>query len=83
MRGKAKEKVKKDKRDFVFAWTRKEFKNLLRMKKAKIKSPVPIAFSENVLVMEFVGKDGKAAPTLKERPAKKVEKAYQDRGWLP
>jgi RIO kinase 1 len=70
------EKVKKNKRDLVFAWTRKEFKNLLRMKKAGVKSPMPIAFFENVLVMEFIGNGEKAAPTLKERPAKDARKAY-------
>lgn len=70
------EKVKRGKRSLVFAWTRKEFKNLLRMQRAGVNCPLPIAFHENVLVMEFIGKKGKAAPTLKDRPAGDAEKAY-------
>lgn len=70
------EKVKKNKRDIVFAWTRKEFKNLFLMNKAGIKCPMPVAFHENVLVMEFVGSKGEAAPTVKEQPPKDVKKAY-------
>jgi len=69
-------KVKKNKRDIVFAWTRKEFKNLLLMNKVGIRCPMPIVFHENVLVMEFVGENGKAAPPLKEKAPKNVEKAY-------
>jgi RIO kinase 1 len=38
---------------------------------------MPIVFFENVLVMEFIGKDGKAAPTLREAPAKDTKKAYE------
>ncbi len=70
------EKVKKNKRSLVFAWTRKEFKNLLLMQKAGIACPMPVAFHENVLVMEFIGEKGKAFPPLKEKPAKDVKKAY-------
>ncbi len=68
--------VKKSKRDIVFAWARKEFKNLLLMNKVGIRSPMPIAFFENVLVMEFIGKDGKACPTLKEKRPEDAQKAY-------
>lgn len=70
-------KVKGSKRDIVLAWTQKEFKNLLLMNKAGIACPMPIAFFENVLVMEFIGRDGKAAPTLKEAPVQDIKKAYK------
>ena len=69
-------KVKRGKRAIVFSWTRKEFRNLLLMNEVGISCPMPIAFMENVLVMEFVGTGGEAAPTLKELPPKDVEKAY-------
>ncbi len=70
-------KAKGSKRDIVFAWTRKEFKNLLLMNEAGIRCPMPVAFFENVLVMEFIGsREGKAAPTMKETPPASPEKAY-------
>lgn len=70
-------RVKGNKRDLVLAWTQKEFKNLLLLNKAGVACPMPIAFFENVLVMEFIGKKGKAAPTLREAPAKDTKKAYK------
>jgi len=70
-------KVKGSKRDIVLAWTQKEFKNLLLMNKAGVACPMPITFFENVLVMEFIGKGGKAAPALREAPARDTKKAYK------
>ncbi|MFH1588355.1 MAG: serine protein kinase RIO [Candidatus Diapherotrites archaeon] len=69
--------VKKEKRDIVHAWTKKEFKNLERMNKAGTRVPMGLATKENVLVMEFIGnKEGTAAKTLKETPAKEVDYNY-------
>ncbi len=61
----------KNKRELVNQWTRKEFKNLEKFGKAGIRVPLPLAFRENVLVMEFIGKE-KAAPTLKEKPPRDI-----------
>ena len=68
--------VKKNRRDLVYAWARKEFKNLLRMNKIGVRVPLPIAVKDNVLVMEFVGEKGKASPTLKENPASDIKKVH-------
>ncbi len=70
--------VRQNKRDIVFAWTRKEFKNLSLMNKAGVRAPMPVAFFENVLVMEFIGLPGteEAALTLKELPMPDLPKAY-------
>jgi len=70
-------KVKKRKRDIVFAWAKKEFRNLALMNTAGISCPMPIASYENVLVMEFIGIRGKASPPIKEVPPKDLEKAYR------
>lgn len=69
-------KVRKEKRDIVFAWTRKEFKNLEKALAAGVRVPLPIGFKDNVLVMEFVGKDGVAAKLLKE-VGFNLEKTYE------
>ncbi len=71
-------KVKKNKRDIVYAWTKKEFRNLLLANQAKVRCPMPITFHENVLVMEFIaGEDGEAAPPMKEAPPKDIKEAYE------
>ncbi|MES1904936.1 MAG: Serine/threonine-protein kinase RIO1 [Paramarteilia canceri] len=50
----------------VLAWARKEIVNLNRLFQAKIRVPKPIKLVRNILLMEFIGQDGKAAPTLRE-----------------
>ncbi len=59
-------KVRKEKRAIVFAWTRKEYKNLEKAITAGVRVPLPMGSKDNVLVMEFIGKDGVAARPLKE-----------------
>ncbi len=55
-----------DFRKVIFAWTRKEYRNLVRLSRAGVRVPEPIAFYRNILVMEFIGKNGARAPLLKE-----------------
>ncbi len=57
--------VRRTKKDIVFAWTKKEFRNLSRACKAHVRVPQPIKYKQNVLVMEFMGCDGVAFPPLK------------------
>jgi len=61
-------KVKDNRISLTYAWTKKEFKNLELLTKAKVRVPMPLAFKDNVLVMEFIGDNGIAAMTLKENP---------------
>ncbi len=63
----------KDMRKLIFAWTRREFKNLQRAIKYAVRVPEPIIFRNNVLVMEFIG-DELPAPRLKD-----VEKNLEKR----
>ena len=58
------EDIKKDKRNIVYKWVSKEYKNIMRVYKAKVNVPKPITFKGNVLVMEFLGKEI-AYPLLK------------------
>lgn len=55
----------KDIRKMVFIWTRREFKNLQRAMKYAVRAPEPIVFSNNVLIMEYIG-DECPAPRLKD-----------------
>jgi RIO kinase 1 len=68
--------VKRDTRSLVFAWAQKEFRNLEQASRAKVRVPNPVAVKNNVLVMEFIGKDGVSAPSLKEQLPSNPEKVY-------
>jgi len=70
--------VRHDTRSLVFAWALKEFKNLQLALKAKVRVPKPIAIRKNVLVMQFIGKNGNPAPELKELPPKNPEFIYTE-----
>jgi len=56
----------KNRRDIVYAWARKEFKNLQRLYKADVRAPKPITSINNVLVMEYIGDAERPAPMLKD-----------------
>ena len=53
-------------RDIVYAWTKKEFKNLERLHKAGVRAPKPIIYRNNVLIMEYIGDPNKPAPLLRD-----------------
>lgn len=69
--------VRKDKLSIIEAWTRKEFRNLEDLTKAKIRVPLPIAFKRNCLVMEFIGEDGVACPKAKNKAFENMEEKYE------
>ncbi len=58
--------VRHAKKDIIFAWTKKEHRNLTRAKEAGVRVPEPIHAERNVLMMEFLGEEGKAYPLLKD-----------------
>lgn len=70
--------VKRDTRSLIFTWAQKEFKNLQAAKAARVRVPKPIIVKNNVLIMEFIGKKGVSAPSLKEQLPRNPEKSYND-----
>ena len=68
--------IKSDRRSIINEWCKKEFKNLKKASNV-VRCPEPIAFQENVLVMEFVGEEFSPYPKLKdvniENPGKALE----------
>ena len=60
------EHIKRDRKSIVFAWAHKEFKNLKRAFDAGVRVPQPVACDNNVLIMEFIGEEGIAAPRLRD-----------------
>jgi RIO kinase 1 len=69
--------VKPNRRDIVYVWAQKEYKNLQRYFEAGVRVPNPIVWRENVLVMEFIGTNGAPAPRIKDAPLADPAKAYE------
>jgi len=69
--------VKHDTRSLMAVWAQKEFRNLAEAYAAKVRVPKPIAVKSNVVVMEFIGKKGVSAPSLKEQPPANPERVYK------
>ena len=69
--------VKHNTRSLIFTWAQKEFRNLQQATTAKVRVPKPIAVKNNVLLMEFIGKNGVSAPSMKEQPPGDPEKIYR------
>jgi len=55
--------LENQKRKIIFSWVQREFRNLM-LAREKIKVPKPIAFKDNIILMEYIG-DDEAAPQLK------------------
>ncbi|XP_020580610.1 serine/threonine-protein kinase rio1-like [Phalaenopsis equestris] len=53
-------------RKMVKTWAEKEMRNLMRLRAAGIRCPTPFLLRLHVLVMDFIGKTGWAAPRLKD-----------------
>ena len=70
--------IRKTRKDIVFAWAQKEFKNLQRLKKIGVRAPKPIAYRNNVLVMEYIGTKTKPAPLLKDVTLINPKKIFEE-----
>ena len=68
--------IKRDTRSLIATWAQKEFRNLDESCLAKVRVPKPIIVRSNVLVMEFIGKEGKSAPLLKEISPENPKRVY-------
>lgn len=53
------------KRRTIFSWVEREYRNMLLARNAGVRVPMPIAYKDNVLVMEFIGHEAVPAPLLK------------------
>jgi RIO kinase 1 len=66
----------KNRRQLIYNWAKKEFRNLSRVH-GKVNCPKPIGFENNILVMSFIGEDGVPAPRLKDLPPENPEKFFK------
>jgi RIO kinase 1 len=58
--------IKRDRRNIIFNWCKKEFKNLQKARNIGLNAPEPVAYEDNVLLMAFLGKQFQPAPRLNE-----------------
>jgi RIO kinase 1 len=68
-------RVKKYGKALIMEWTRKEFSNLSQAYMAGVSVPRPHSFRRNVIVMEFIGREGSPAETLAETEVTKRDYA--------
>lgn len=70
-------RVKKAKKELIFAWTKKEFSNLVRAKEAGIAVPEPLVWDRNILIMTFLGEGECSFPQIRSVKLKEPQKAYE------
>lgn len=69
-------KLKRGKRKVIFAWTQREYRNLLKARQANVSVPTPYALLFNIIVMEHIG--GKeVAPLLKDNIPHNLKQFFQ------
>jgi len=66
-------KLKKQRRKIIFSWVQREFRNLMKARQAGVLVPKPIAFLNNVLLIEFVGNDEIALKLKDHLPKNKTQ----------
>lgn len=67
----------KNPRKLVKIWAEKEVRNLKRLNKHNIPSPVPLYLKKNILIMSLIMKeDGEAAPRLKDAQVSDYQVLY-------
>lgn len=57
--------IKPNKRDIIFAWVQREYRNLLVARQAGVRVPTVYINKAHILVEEFIGDELKPAPQLK------------------
>ena len=57
--------LRQKRREIIFAWAQREYKNLLKAEKCNVNSPKPLGWKMNIIVEEMIGSP---APPLKDAP---------------
>src|SRR2546428_3507032 len=58
--------VRRNRKDIIYAWAQKEYKNLLGMAASGARVPKAIDQRKNILVMSYLGDETRPAPLLRE-----------------
>jgi len=68
--------ITKQRRKVIFAWAKREFTNLIKIRQLGIRVPKPITVLNNILVMEFIG-NKEPAPKIKDSVPKNPHKIFK------
>ena len=68
--------LQKHPRQIIFAWTQREYKNLMRAQEAGIRAPKPLGFMNHILVEEMIGGEV-PAPRLKNANPKNAKSFFR------
>jgi RIO kinase 1 len=69
--------VGRDHREMIFAWARKEYRNLQRFREANVDVPIPYKHLNNILVMEYLSNLDGPARSMKEDPPQDPPRAFE------
>ncbi|MEK6857956.1 MAG: serine protein kinase RIO, partial [Nanoarchaeota archaeon] len=69
--------TRRSRRQVIFTWVQREYRNLLKSREAGVRVPTPIAVFSNILVLEFIGSD-EPAPKLKDLIPENLEKFFDE-----
>jgi len=70
--------IHNSRRDIIYSWTKKEFKNLKRLEEIGVRAPKPIVYKKNILLMQYIGSANKPAPMLRDFPLKKPKETFDE-----
>lgn len=62
--------LSKKKREIIFAWAQREYRNINKARRAGVRVPMPMTFLDNIIVMEMIGHP---APKLKDLDPKRPD----------
>lgn len=71
------QKLKKNRRQIIFNWAQREYRNLLLARQGNVTVPSALGVANNVLVQEFIGISA-PAPKLKDAVPKAPKKFFND-----
>ena len=69
--------ISSSKRNIIFAWTQREYRNIHKAREAGLNVPTPLHFFHNILIEEFIG-DEEPAPKLKDSNIEDIEKMFNN-----
>jgi RIO kinase 1 len=68
---------KPQRRQIIFTWVQREFRNLMKSREAGVHVPTPIHFLHNIIIEEFLGKGNIPAPQLNRAEIKDIDKLHE------
>ena len=69
--------IKKQRRQVIFSWVKREYKNLMKARQVGVRVPTPFSVINNIIVLELIGEKD-PAPQLKDRQPEDMKQFFDD-----